>query len=62
MKHIISLFALVALIASNSVYAEAVSKKVCHEKNGKQVCKVIKTHKKLDGTKVPDKQPAKKKK
>jgi hypothetical protein len=62
MKHIVTLFAVVSLIASNSVYAEAVSKKVCHEKNGKQVCKVIKTHEKLDGTKVPDKQQTKKKK
>jgi hypothetical protein len=39
-----------------NVYAEAEMKKVCHEKNGKQVCKTIKTHKKLDGdTKVPEK-------
>jgi len=62
MNYILSVFALLILISSNSVNAEGVSKKVCHEKNGKQVCKVIKVHEKLDGTKVPDKQPAKKKK
>jgi hypothetical protein len=38
-------------------YAEAVVKKVCHidEKTKKEVCKNIKTHKKLEGTKVPEK-------
>jgi hypothetical protein len=38
-------------------YAEAVVKKVCRidEKTKKEVCKNVKTHKKLDGTKVPDK-------
>ena len=30
-------------------------KKVCHEEKGKQVCKTIKVHKKLEGTKIPDK-------
>ena len=51
----------VAFLATN-VYAEAELKKVCHDKNGKQVCKTIKVHKKLEGTKVPEKAPAKKKK
>jgi hypothetical protein len=38
-------------------YAESVVKKVCHidEKTKKEVCKNVKTHKKLEGTKVPDK-------
>jgi len=40
--------------------AEAESKKVCHNfvENNKTVqrCKVIKTHKKVDGTKIPTKQ------
>ena len=38
-------------------YAEAVIKKACHidEKTKKEVCKNVKTHKKLEGTKVPDK-------
>jgi uncharacterized protein YcfJ len=46
---------------NNPVYAEAVAKKVCHEdaKTKKQVCKTVKTHKKVEGTKVPD-APAKK--
>ena len=43
--------------------AHAESKKVCHNfvENNKTVqrCKVIKTHKKVDGTKVP-KKPVKK--
>jgi hypothetical protein len=46
-------------LACSSVYAEAAIKKVCRdvEKNGKttQVCKIIKVHKKLDGTTVPKK-------
>ena len=38
-------------------YAEAVVKKVCHtdEKTKKEVCKNVKTHKKLEATKVPEK-------
>jgi len=43
--------------------AEAESKKVCHNfvENNKTVqrCKVIKTHKKVDGTKIPTKQAKK---
>jgi hypothetical protein len=44
-------------------HAEGVSQKVCHEKNGKQVCKMVKVHKKLEGTEVPAKpaKPTKKK-
>ena len=40
----------------NSVYA-ADSQKVCvkDEKTQKETCKTIKVHKKLDGTKVPEK-------
>jgi hypothetical protein len=34
---------------------------VCHEVKGKQVCKSVKVHKKVEGTKVPD-APLKKKK
>jgi len=58
MKKIIAL--VVFTFLTNIVYAVE-TQKVCHEKNGKQVCKVIKVHKKLDGTKVPD-APKKKKK
>ena len=50
----------VAMTAVQSARAEAVVKKVCHEdpKTKKEVCKNIKTHKKLEGTKVPEKKPA----
>ena len=41
--------------------AEAEVKKVCHEVNGKQVCKNVKVHKKIEGTPVPEKAPVKKK-
>jgi hypothetical protein len=38
-------------------YAEAVVKKVCRtdEKTKKEVCKIVKIHKKLEGTPVPEK-------
>jgi hypothetical protein len=44
-------------------HAEAVMQKVCHNdaKTKKEVCKTIKTHKKIEGTPVPD-APIKKKK
>jgi hypothetical protein len=65
MKHLIA----IALVAfSSTVFAEAEIKEVCKDKtdakgqvvkgkDGKpvQVCKKIKVHKKLEGTKVPDK-------
>jgi len=39
-----------------SAQAEGVSQKVCHEKNGRQVCKIVKVHKAIsDATKVPEK-------
>jgi hypothetical protein len=42
---------LLVIISALSFSAQAVTmEKVCHEKNGKQVCKIIKVHKKLDGT------------
>jgi hypothetical protein len=46
----------VALIAQPA-RAEAVVKRVCHEdaKTKKEVCKNVKTHKKVEGTKVPEK-------
>lgn len=51
----------VALVAQPA-RAEAVTKKVCHTdpKTKKEVCKNVKTHKKVEGTKVPE--PVKKKK
>ena len=72
MNYIISVFALIALIATNPAYAKADTKEVCRDKADKagnivkdkkgntvQVCKKIKIHKKVDGTKVPEK-PTKK--
>ena len=53
------LLAVIVSIASLSSFAEAETKKVCHDeiKYGKtsQVCKTIKVHKKLEGTDIPDK-------
>jgi len=50
--------AIMSLFVLNS-YAEVEKKKVCHmeTKNNKEVevCKTIKVHKKLEGTKVPEK-------
>ena len=72
MNYIVSVFALILLIATNPAYAEAKTKEVCRDKvdkagkvvkskDGKpvQVCKKIKVHKKVDGTKVPEKAPKK---
>ena len=44
-----------AVASNNNAALAAETKKVCHEEKGKQVCKEIKVHKKLDGTKVPPK-------
>lgn len=65
MKHLI---AVILVAFSSTVFAEAEIKEVCKDKtdakgqvvrgkDGKpvQVCKKIKVHKKLEGTKVPDK-------
>ena len=54
---LVVLFAAFAILSSPVQAAE--KKKVCHEetdKKGKkkEVCKEIKVHKKLEGTKVPD--------
>ena len=61
------LLALLLVAFVGLAQAEAVVKEVCHDKldkagkpvmkNGKAVqdCKKIKTHKKLDGEKIPDK-------
>lgn len=54
MKKLIALIAFVPLV----LFA-AETKKVCHKEKQKgkevQVCKEVKIHKKLDGTKVPPK-------
>ena len=51
MKHIIA-FVLVAFVGTT--HAETEVKRVCHEVNGKQVCKNVKVHKKVEGTIVPE--------
>ena len=69
MKLVLALVTSLALVSN--VYAEAKEKEVCKDKKDKagnvvknkdgkpaQVCKKIKVHKKLEGTKVPE--PAKK--
>jgi hypothetical protein len=56
MKH---LLAIALVFGISSVHAEAVMQKVCHDDaKGKPVCKTIKTHKKVEGTAVPEKAPA----
>jgi hypothetical protein len=46
-----------ALVSFQVAHAEPEKKKVCRvdEKTKKEVCKVIKVHKKLEGTPVPEK-------
>jgi uncharacterized protein YcfJ len=53
--------AILVAIAARPAHAEAVMQKVCHEdvKTKREVCKTIKTHKKVEGTPVPE-APAKK--
>jgi hypothetical protein len=61
MKKIITSVALAFCLVPFASFAEAEQKKVCVEqkdaKTGKtkEVCKTVKVHKKLEGTKVPDK-------
>lgn len=43
------------MLTVNFTFAGGEMKKVCHDEKGKQVCKTIKVHKKLEGTKVPTK-------
>jgi hypothetical protein len=72
MNYIIAAFALIVLIATNPAYAEGKTKEVCRDKvdkagnivrdkSGKttKVCKKVKVHKKVDGTRVPEKAPKK---
>jgi hypothetical protein len=49
-------------VSACPAHAEAEVKRVCHDVNGKQVCKNVKVHKKVEGTPVPEAAPAKKKK
>ena len=47
---------LMALLVCSTAFAEAEMKKVCdtNPKTKKEVCKIIKVHKKVQGDKVPD--------
>ena len=53
-----------SIVCAEYARAEAVMQKVCHTdaKTKKEVCKTIKTHKKVEGTAVPEKAPATNKK
>ena len=55
------LITLIATFGFTVAHAEAVMQKVCHDdaKTKHEVCKTIKTHKKVEGTVVPE-APAKK--
>jgi len=50
------LLALLALCIASTAFAGGEEKKVCNTdpKTKKEVCKTIKTHKKVEGDKVPD--------
>lgn len=52
-----SLLALLLAFCVTSVYADVETKKVCvtDQKTKKETCKTVKMHKKLEGTKVPEK-------
>lgn len=58
MKYLIAL--MIGLFATTAVYATAETKKACVKqvdpktKKEKEVCKTIKVHKKLEGTKIED--------
>jgi hypothetical protein len=56
-----SLLAIIAITFATGTMAAAETKRVCHKdpKTNKEVCKNIKVHKKVEGTKVPE--PTKKK-
>lgn len=60
------LLAAIALAFTFGAHAEAEMKKVCHVKDGKDVCKTIKVHKKAETVTTgdptaPEPKPAKKK-
>ena len=58
------LIALVLIAFAGTVFAAPEIKRVCHTdpKTKKELCKNIKVHKKVEGTRVPEKAPANKKK
>jgi hypothetical protein len=56
-----SLLVIIAVVFATSTMAAGETKRVCKTdpKTKKEVCKNIKVHKKVEGTKVPEKAPAK---
>ena len=56
-----TLLTIVAIVFATSSMAAGETKRVCREdpKTKKEVCKNIKVHKKVEGTKVPEKQKKK---
>lgn len=56
-----SLLAIVVLVFATNTWAVAETKRVCRPdpKTKKEVCRNVKVHKKVEGTKVPEKAPAK---
>jgi hypothetical protein len=55
-----TLLTIIAVVFATSTIAASETKRVCHTdpKTKKEVCKNIKVHKKVEGTKVPEKAPA----
>ena len=51
----IKVFTLMLSLVPVLAFAGGEMKKVCHQEGKKEVCKTIKVHKKLEGTKVPPK-------
>jgi hypothetical protein len=58
------IFTIVLIAFAGTVFAAPEIKRVCHTdtKTKKELCKNVKVHKKVEGTKVPEKAPANKKK
>lgn len=56
-----SLFVIIAVVFATNAMAAGEIKRVCRTdaKTKKEVCKNIKVHKKVEGTRVPDKQKKK---
>jgi hypothetical protein len=56
-----TLLTLIAVVFATSTLAAGETKRVCRPdpKTNKEVCKNIKVHKKVEGTKVPEKQKKK---
>jgi hypothetical protein len=46
---------LIAFLFATSVFAAETEKVCVKDSKGKEICKTIKVHKKLEGTKVPEK-------